>query len=153
MTLFFAFLIGVFAGLRALTPAAAIAWAVYLGWLKLQSPLSLIGSLPSVIILTLLAVGELVNDKLPKTPARTAPPAFIARIVIGALAGACIAAGGGQGAILGAVLGAIGAVAGTFGGYKARTGLVKALGTRDIYIALLEDIVAVAGSLWIASRF
>src|SRR5687767_15519290 len=70
MTLLFAFLIGLFAGLRSLTPPAAVAWAVYLGWLKLARPLSLIGSLPAVIILSLLAITELVFDKLPNTPNR-----------------------------------------------------------------------------------
>src|SRR5215217_1365863 len=90
MTLLFAFLIGLFAGLRSLTPPAAVAWAVYLGWLKLARPLSLIGSLPAVIILSLLAVTEFIIDKLPNTPNRTAPPALIARIVTGGFTGACV---------------------------------------------------------------
>lgn len=153
MTLLFAFLIGVFTGLRSLTAPAATAWAAYLGWLKLERPLSLIGSLPSVIIFTILAIGELVADKLPKTPSRTAPMGLIARIVMGALVGACVAAGGGQGAITGALLGAVGGIVGAYAGYQARTRLVKALGTPDIYIALLEDLVAIGGSLWVVSRF
>ena len=62
MTLLFAFLIGFFGGLRALTAPAATAWAVYLGWLKIERPLSLIGSLPAVAIFTLLADVELVAD-------------------------------------------------------------------------------------------
>ena len=45
------------------------------------------------------------------------------------------------------MLGAIGGVVGCFGGYQARTRLVKALGMRDIYVALLEDLVAVGGCL------
>jgi len=153
MTFLFAFLIGLFAGLRSLTAPAATAWAVYLGWLKLERPLSIIGSLPAVIIFTILAVGELIADKLPKTPSRTAPPGLIARILMGALAGACVAAGGGQGAITGALLGAVGGIAGTFAGYQARVRLVKALNVPDIYIALLEDLIAIGGSLWIVSRF
>jgi uncharacterized membrane protein len=153
MTLFLAFLIGAFAGLRSLTPPAATAWAAHLGWLKLERPLALIGSLPAVIIFTLLAVVELVMDKLPKTPNRTSPVPLIARILMGALTGACVAAGGNQGAITGALLGAVGSIVGTFGGYQARKWLVKALGTQDIYVALLEDLVAVAGSLWVVSRF
>jgi uncharacterized membrane protein len=153
MTLLFAFLIGLFAGLRSLTAPAVTAWAVHLGWLKLEGPLALIGSTPSVAILTILAVLELVADKLPKTPSRTSPPGLIARIVMGGLTGACVAAGGGEGVILGAVLGIVGGVVGCFGGFQARTRLVKALGTPDIYIALLEDLVAVAGSLWVVSRF
>jgi len=153
MTLLFAFLIGLFAGLRSLTAPAATAWAVYLGWLRLERPLSLIGSLPSVVIFTLLAVVELVADKLPKTPSRTAPPGLIARIVMGGLTGACIAAGGGQGVLPGVLLGALGGVVGCFAGYQARARLVKALGTPDITVALLEDLVAVAGCLWVVSRF
>ncbi|MGI9165833.1 MAG: hypothetical protein ACR2G5_05525 [Pyrinomonadaceae bacterium] len=42
MTLLFAFLIGIFAGLRSLTAPATTAWAVWLGWLGLDRPLSLI---------------------------------------------------------------------------------------------------------------
>ncbi len=153
MTLFFAFLIGFFAGLRSLTAPAATAWAVHLGWLKLQNSLALIGAIPSVAIFTLLAVVELVADKLPKTPSRTAPPGLIARIITGGLTGACVAAGGGEGSLLGAVLGIVGGVVGCFGGFQARTRLVKALGTPDIYVALLEDLAAIAGSLWVVSRF
>ena len=152
MTLLFAFLIGFFGGLRALTAPAATAWAVYLGWLKIERPLSLIGSFPAVAIFTLLAGVELVADKLPQTPSRTAPPGLIARIVMGALTGACVAASGAQGVFLGILLGAVGGVAGCFLGYQARTRLVKALHTRDIYIALVEDLVAVVGSLWVLSQ-
>jgi uncharacterized membrane protein len=152
-TLLFAFLIGFFAGLRSLTAPAATAWAARLGWLRLDRPLSLIGSIPSVAIFTLLAAVELVCDKLPKTPNRTSPAPLIARIVTGVLTGACVAAGGAQGLFLGAMLGAVGGVAGAFGGNQARKRLTRALGTRDIYIALLEDLVAVAGALWVVSRF
>jgi uncharacterized membrane protein len=153
MTLVFAFLIGLFGGLRALTAPAVTAWAVHLGWLKLEGPLSLIGSVTSVVIFTLLAAAELVADKLPQTPSRTAPPGLIARILMGGLTGACVAAGGGQGAVLGAVLGIVGGIVGCFGGYQARTRLVKALGTPDIFVALVEDLVAVFGCLWVVSRF
>jgi uncharacterized membrane protein len=152
-TLLFAFLIGLFGGLRALTAPAVTAWAVHLGWLKIEGPLVLIGSLPSVVIFTLLAVVELVADKLPQTPSRTAPPGLIARILMGGLTGACVAAGGGQGAVLGALLGIVGGIVGCFGGYQARTGFVKALGVPDIYVALVEDLVAIGGSLWTVSRF
>ncbi|HEY3306470.1 MAG TPA: DUF4126 family protein [Candidatus Binatia bacterium] len=153
MTLLFAFLIGFFAGLRSLTAPAATAWAAHLGWLRLERPLSLIGSLPSVVIFTLLAVVELVGDKLPQTPSRTAAIGLTARIVTGALTGACVTAGNAQGIFLGAVLGAAGAVAGAFGGYQTRKRLVRVLGLPDIYMALLEDLVTVTGSLWVVSRF
>lgn len=152
MTRLLAFMIGFFAGLRSLTAPAVVAWAVHLGWLNLESPLSLIGSLPAVIILTLLAAGEFVADKLPSTPKRTAALGLIARVVTGGIAGACISAGGGQGAIIGAALGVVGGVVGAFVGYEVRSRVVKGLGVRDLYVALAEDLVAVAGCLWIVSR-
>jgi len=147
-----AFLIGFFAGLRSLTAPAAVAWANRLNWLKVEGPLALIGSGLSVIILTVLAVTELVFDKLPNTPSRTAPPGLIARIVTGGVCGACVALSGSQSAFLGAALGSVGGVTGCFVGYLARTRIVKALRVPDIYVALLEDLIAVAGSLWIVSH-
>src|SRR5215831_17600193 len=127
MALALAFLIGLFAGLRSLTAPATTAWAVYLGWLKLERPLSLIGSLPSVVIFTLLAAVELVVDKLPSTASRTAAPGLIARIVTGALTGACVAVGGGEAWLTGSLLGSCGAIVGCFGGYQARKRIVKAI--------------------------
>jgi uncharacterized membrane protein len=64
--------IGIVAGLRAMTAPAAISWAAHLGWLHLQgSRLSFMGSAIAVAIFTLGAIGELINDQLPKTPPRT----------------------------------------------------------------------------------
>jgi uncharacterized membrane protein len=152
MSLTFVFLIGLLTGLRCMTPAAAIAWAAYLGWLHLPRALAWMGLLAAVVILSALALSELINDKRPTTPARTAPPGLVARVVLGAFGGACVAAALGSGLGSGLALGIIGAVAGTFGGYQARTGLVKALGTRDLYIALLEDALTVAGSFFLVSH-
>jgi uncharacterized membrane protein len=153
MALLFAFLIGFFGGLRSMTAPAVTAWAAYLGWLSLERPLALIGTIPSVAIFTLLAIAELVVDKLPKTPSRTAPTGLIARIVAGGLTGACVAVSGGQAAWLGAGLGAVGGIVGCFGGYQARTKIVKALGARDMVVAVAEDLIAIAGCLWVVSRF
>lgn len=152
--LLFAFLIGVFGGLRALTPLAVTAWAARLGWLKLSSPLTWLGSLPAVILFTLLALAELISDKLPKTPSRTAPPGLIARIVMGGLCGAAVClAGMHSGLAMGAVAGALGGIVGCFGGYQVRTRLVKALGSPDYVVAVVEDLIAIGGSLWVVSRF
>jgi uncharacterized membrane protein len=124
MTVLLAFLIGFFGGLRSLVAPATTAWALYFGWLKLQGPLALIGSIPSVAIFTLLAVVELVADKLPQTPNRTSPPGLMARVIMGGLTGACIAVGGGQGVFLDAMAGVAGGVAGCFrrfpGAHRAR---------------------------------
>jgi uncharacterized membrane protein len=153
MTVILTLLVGFFAGLRSLTPPAATAWAVHAGWLKLGGALDWIGSTPAVVVLTLLALAELIADKLPSTPSRTSPPGLVARIVTGGFCGACVASAGAHGALLGALSGAVGGILGTFGGYQARTRLVRALGTPDVVVAVLEDVVAVAGSLWVVSRF
>ena len=149
-----AFAIGVIAGLRALTAPAVVSWAARLSWLNLQNTwAAFLGYAATPYIFTVFAIGELVNDKLPKTPSRKAPPSFAVRIVLGAFSGAALCAGANQSAALGAVAGGLGAVAGTLGGYEARSRLVKALGTPDFVIALLEDAVAVAGGFFIVSRF
>ena len=147
------FLAGFFVGLRSLAPPAVTAWAAHAGWLRLRSPLSWLGTMPAAVIFTLLAIFELINDKLPKTPSRTSPPGLIARIVMGAFTGACIATAATASLILGAVVGIIGALAGTYGGYRARAALDKALGTPDFVVAVVEDIIAIGGSLWVVSRF
>ena len=64
-----AFLIGIAAGLRSMTAPAAISWAARLSWLNLaQTPLAFLGYAATPFILTILALGELVIDKLPRTP-------------------------------------------------------------------------------------
>jgi uncharacterized membrane protein len=140
-----ALLLGVIAGLRAVTPAAAVSWAVSLGILKLTgTPLAFLGAAVTPWILSAIAAGELINDKLPKTPSRKVPIQFGGRVVSGGLAGAAV--GLSAGALLpGVVLGAVGAVAGTLGGAWARGRLAAAFG-RDLPAAIVEDVVAVAGA-------
>jgi uncharacterized membrane protein len=152
--LLLAFLIGVVAGLRSLTAPAVLAWAAHKNWLNLHNtPLSFMASTAAVVIFCLLAAGELVADQLPSTPSRTKPPGLIARILLGGLSGAGVAAAGRQSMMLGAVLGIAGGLAGTYGGHAARTGLVRTLQVPDFVIAFLEDAVAIGGGLFVVSRF
>ncbi len=152
--LLLAFLIGVVAGLRSLTAPAVVAWAAHRNWLNLHNtPFSFMASTAAVVIFTLLAVVELVADKLPFTPSRLKPPGLIARIVLGGLSGAGVAVSGAQSTVLGAFSGVVGGIAGAFAGYEVRTRLVKALKVPDLIIALLEDAVTIGGGLFIVSRF
>ena len=145
------FLIGAVAGLRSLTAPAAVSWAARLGWLPLAgTSLAFLGFAATPYILTVLAVGELVNDKLPRTPSRKAPAPFVARLVTGALCGAALGAAG-HALLGGLVAGALGAVVGTLGGFEFRGRLVSAFGGNDLPVALLEDAVAIGGALWIVS--
>jgi uncharacterized membrane protein len=151
--LVFAFLIGVVAGLRALTAPAVVSWAARLGWLHMENtPLAFLGFAATPYIVSALAIVELISDQLPKTPSRKAPPGFIARIVTGGLSGAAL--GAAKDALIGGLIaGIIGAVAGTFGGYEFRVRLVKAIGGKDLPIALLEDLIAVGGAILIVNLF
>ncbi|MCX5517133.1 DUF4126 family protein [Kaistia defluvii] len=146
-----ALLIGVVAGLRAMTAPAAVAWAAYLGWINLDgSWLSFLSHWLALLILTLLAVAELVTDQLPSTPSRKVPVQFATRIFMGAVCGAAIGFAGGVW-VAGLIAGAIGAVIGTLGGYEARRSLVAATGGKDLPIALIEDGIAIALALWIVA--
>lgn len=144
LILLMALLIGVVAGLRSLTAPAVVAWAAFIGWIDLHGTwASWVANIITVIVLTVLAVGELVNDKLPNTPARTAAPIFAARIITGGFAGAVLGAWP-HWTFTALGSGVIGAVLGTLGGYQARKRLAAVAG-KDLPIALLEDAVAIAG--------
>jgi uncharacterized membrane protein len=145
-----ALLIGVVAGLRAMTAPAVVSWAAYLGWIDLsQSWLAFLGYRWTPWVLSLLAIAELVTDQLPSTPSRKVPMQFGARILTGAISGAALAAAGGN-MIVGLVAGAIGAVIGTLGGAAARQRLAAAFGG-DRPAAIIEDIVAIGGALLVAA--
>jgi uncharacterized membrane protein len=142
MLYLFALVIGIVAGLRAMVAPAAVAWAARLGVLDLHgSWLAFFGYRWTPWILSLAALGEIVNDKLPATPSRLVPPQFGARVVSGALCGAAVGVPAGSW-IVGAILGAIGAVIGTIGGARARAAMARRFG-RDLPAALIEDIVAI----------
>lgn len=150
MFLLLALLIGVVAGLRAMTAPAAVAWGAALGWYDLsQTPLAFMGYQWTPWIFTILAVVELITDQLPTTPSRKVPIQFGARIVMGALSGAVI---GAASSLLfgGLIAGAIGAVIGTLGGAAVRGRLAASFG-QDRPAALIEDAVAIIGAIIIVA--
>lgn len=150
MLLFLAFLIGIIAGLRAMTAPAAVAWGASLGWFDVSStPLAFMGYRWTPWVFTLFALVELITDQLPSTPSRKVPMQFAARIIMGGLSGGVIGASGGS-LLAGLVAGAIGAVAGTFGGAAAR-GRMAAAFNSDRPAALIEDAVAIIGALLIVA--
>ncbi len=130
-----AFGIGLVSGLRSLTgPAAA----------RIRA-----GGAPA-LVLPLLALGELVADKLPGIPARTAPPSLIVRALAGGFAGSSLTGRDGDRRI-GFALGAAGAVAGAYLGLRLRTAARNASGLPDPVVALVEDVVAVSAGLLLSA--
>jgi len=143
--------IGIVAGLRSLTAPAVVAWGAHLSWLNLHgSPLAFIGSTAAIAILSVLAIGELVADKLPMIPKRTAPAPLMARVAIGGLCGACLCAAVGKSLLAGTLLGGIGGIVGAFLGYGIRRRLD--LHIKDLVVAVCEDLVAVGLALFLVSR-
>ena len=147
------FSIGVIAGLRSLTAPALVSWAAHLGWLDLSgSRLSFAGSRSAITILSLLALGELVADKMPKTPKRTDPGPLVFRAITGGFSGMALCVSAHQPLVIGTILGVLGAIAGAFAGYEIRHRLVEAFGLQDFGVALAEDIVAIGGGLLLVSH-
>jgi len=148
-----AFAIGVVDGLRSMTAPAAVCWAAHWKWLHLeQSGLAFLGSTAAAYIFTVLALIELVADKLPQTPNRTMPASLLIRVVLGALSGAALCVSEHQSLIAGALLGGVGGVAGGFGGLHGRrwiSGVLKA----PLIAAVIEDAMAIGCAFLIVSRF
>jgi uncharacterized membrane protein len=151
--LLFCLLLGSLTGLRSLTAPAVVCWAANLGWLDFAgTKLAFIDRPGTLIVLTLLAAIELIADKLPKTPARTAPLGLIARIVLAGLCGVALATSAGRNWLIPSIVAVVGALIGTFVGYKTRHTLVLRAHAPDFAVALAEDVIAVAGSLLIVSH-
>jgi uncharacterized membrane protein len=148
----FAIGIGIVAGLRSLLAPAVVAWTAHFEWLNLHSsPLAFMGSTPAVAIFSIFAIGELVADKLPKTPKRTAFGPLLARILLVGLSGASLFAAAGGSLLAGALLGATGGVIGAFAGYEIRRRIVTNLHVKDLFVAFCEDLVAIALACFLVS--
>jgi uncharacterized membrane protein len=145
-----ALLIGVVAGLRAMTAPAAVSWGAALGWLPVSGTwAAFMGYRFTPWIFSLLALVEFVTDQLPSTPSRKVPQQFGARLISGAFCGAVVGTAGGALAG-GLVAGVIGAVIGTYGGAEVRGRLAAAFGN-DRPAAFIEDAVAIALGLVVVS--
>jgi uncharacterized membrane protein len=147
------FLIGCVAGLRSMTAPALVCAAAYLHWIHPEgTPLAFMATVAALWIFAIFAIGELIVDKLPKTPPRTTPVGLIARAITGGLCGATVAASSGKNIGIGALLGAAGGIFGAFAGYNIRHGLVVHMDVPDIVIAVIEDLLAITGGLYVVAR-
>jgi len=152
MAFLLCFLFGFVDGLRSLTPPAIVCWAAHLGWLHFAgTKFAFIDHRSSLVAFTLMAIVELVVDKLPNTPPRTAPLGLIARIVLGGASGMALATSAGISVTLAGVFAAIGAIAGAFGGYHVRRVVVSRTQLPTL-VAIAEDAITIVGGLLIISH-
>ena len=140
--------LGFLTGARSMTPIALVCFFAYRRHLWLHDTWAAWAYHPvTVIVFGVLAVGELVGDKLPMTPSRTSAFPLIARIAFGGLVGALCATGLHGSAPEGILFGAVSALAGTFVTYHIRKHLVEKSGFKDLYVALTEDVIVVGLSI------
>ena len=154
LVLISAFGLGVVAGMRSLTAPAVVSWAACLGALNLEgSPLAFMGWIVTVIIFSLLGIGELMADLLLSwIPRRTALAPLAARLLMGGLCGASLGASAGQSLVIGALVGALGGLVGAFASYAIRRRLVTGWNIRDIFVAFTEDVIAISLACFFVAR-
>ncbi|MDB5820356.1 MAG: putative rane protein [Rhizobacter sp.] len=142
-TLGLAFMLGATAGPRTTAPLVTVTWAARLGWIDVKdSKLAFLASPKAALMVTPMAVGEFVADKLPSTPDRTEAAGVIGRATTGAMSGAALVGGKSASA---ALAGAAGAIAATYLGHTIRGRLSKSLG-KDWPVAGAEDLLAFGGA-------
>ena len=153
MAFLLAFLPGFVDGLRSLTAPAIVCWAAHLGWLHFAgTKFAFVDHRSTLMVFTLLAIIELVVDKLPNAPPRTAPVGLIARIVLGGASGLALATGAGTSMSLAGVIASLGAIAGAFAGYHIRRAVVFRAHLPGFVVAIAEDAIAIVGGFLIVSH-
>ncbi|SEL16312.1 Uncharacterized membrane protein [Pseudoxanthomonas sp. GM95] len=147
MALVHSILMGAVAGMRAVTPLAAVTNAARSGMLPRDNgaPRLLSNKLASAAMLA-LAGGELMGDKMKSAPDRIVPAGMATRIATGLIAGAALAPRRQRG--LGAVLAAGTAVGAAYLTFNLRMRAIKRYGQKST--GAVEDVIAVGSAALIA---
>ena len=150
--------IGGVSGLRSLTGIAMVTIAAqrgwpHLGWLHLGGTgLSFLGTAVAMYVFVVLAIGELIADKLSFTPPRIQTGPLAVRFLVGAFCAGALAVAAGMPWVVPAVAGGVSAIVGAYAGYWLRRSITSR-GAKDLPIALLEDATAILLALFAVSRF
>lgn len=144
LTIAAALLLGIVAGMRSMTAPAAVS---ILLWRRPEldphvAPAQWFAHAWVALVLAIAAVGELIADKLPRTPNRTALGPFLGRVITGGLSGAAAAQIGNLSGWIGAICGIAGAVVSTFAMFHARRAVVRGTSLPDPFVGAVEDILA-----------
>jgi uncharacterized membrane protein len=140
--------LGAISGLRFASGPAFVSRAASRGYMDLgDTPLAFLGSPRLSKLLALIELGEIIGDKLPATPSRTALPPLLGRAASGGLVGAAAFVSADRRAAMGVLLGSAAAVAAAFAGERLRALLGSKTGLPDTVVALAEDgVVLLVGS-------
>lgn len=140
---------GAVTGLRSMTGPALVSRSLAGGLLggmgKTVRP-RWFGTRTTAKTLAVLAVGELIADKLPFVPDRTSTGPLLGRFVGGGICGAAICVANDESPWMGVLLGGLAATGAAFAGREFRR-IAAEKGKPDLPVALVEDIVAIGGGL------
>lgn len=135
---------GIIAGMRSMTAPALV--SNHLAQCQPQTNGTRATALETptlVLLLQLLAAGEMVADKIPGMPARTALPSLLGRSMSGALSGAALCAAYKQPVMAGAAIGAVSAAIAAYGSFHLRRWIGQALHVPDPLVGAIEDAVII----------
>lgn len=115
-----------------------------------DTPLSFMQSNVTANVMSGLALGEFVGDKMPAAPNRISPAGLIGRCISGVISGAGIYKASGGKWYAGAALGGVTAIAATFGSFYLRKAVVKHSHLIDPIIGTIEDALVLGAGLGLA---
>lgn len=138
--------IGWVAGMRSMAGPALASTYLREHFIRrlLAQPAHALSARPAANLIRVMALGELIVDKLPYVPNRTDPPSLIGRTLSGALAGAALSAAHRERREVGALLGGLVAAVSTFVMFHVRTGITRNTSVPDLPVGLAEDAVIAA---------
>ncbi len=136
--------LGAVAGVRSMSAPALLSRAASRGGIDgiEDTPFAFLASSRTARILTVLAVGEALADKLPFAPDRISAPGLLGRMASGALVGAALFAAAERRAAPGAGLGLLSAAAASYPSYYLRVKTQEKLGVPNWALGLVEDALA-----------
>lgn len=146
-------LIGTVAGMRSMTAPAIVSRVARAAGIPVdKSGVDFLHNPVIPRVMSILAIGEVIADKLPFIPSRITPFPLVTRAISGAVSGAALCSSKKRSPVMGAVFGAAGAVAGSYAAYALRKRIVKGLHVPDTIVALAEDALAIGAGTMIATK-
>ncbi len=145
--------LGAVSGMRSMAAPAIVSRLASSGLLPIdESQIDFLNKSATAKTTAVLAVGEMIADKLPFIPNRTDALPLITRAISGAMSGAAFSNGKKRSALFGALCGMAAAIGATYGAFKLRQMAKERLEIPDTVVAVAEDaLVAAAGYLLLKS--
>lgn len=136
--------LGAVAGVRSMSAPALLSRAASRGSIEgiEGTPFAFLASPRAARILTVLAVGEALADKLPFAPDRISAPGLVGRMASGGLVGATLFAAAQRRAAIGAGLGLLASAAASYPSYYLRVQIQEKLNLPNWALGLVEDALA-----------